>query len=104
MFLAIWAGDSLAAAMRRGTYRLGSGVLKFAVAAVMLAAAALMLARPGFAIDIVDIAKAPQQQDLARYLAGLQTDKRTVQIERPDARTALRTQMSLPARRAAHCS
>jgi diguanylate cyclase (GGDEF)-like protein/PAS domain S-box-containing protein len=97
MFLAIGAGDRLVAAMRRGKNRLTSGVLRLAVAAVMLAAAALMLARPGLAIDIVDIAKAPPQQDLARYLAGLQTDKRTVQIERPDARTALRTQMSLTA-------
>ncbi|MFM8746152.1 MAG: EAL domain-containing protein [Aestuariivirga sp.] len=72
-------------------------MLGWVVAAVMLAATLCGLARPGFAIDIVDIAKPAAQQDLARYLAGLQTDKRNILIERPDARTALRTQMSLTA-------
>jgi diguanylate cyclase (GGDEF)-like protein/PAS domain S-box-containing protein len=97
MFLAIGAGDRLAAAMIWGKDRLGHGVVRCVVAAVLLFAAAVGLARPGFAIDIVDIAKPAEQQDLARFLAGLQTDKRTIQIERPDARTALRTQMALTA-------
>jgi diguanylate cyclase (GGDEF)-like protein/PAS domain S-box-containing protein len=97
MCLAIWAGARLAAAMKRGKGRLGRGWVRCVVAAMVLLAAAMGLARPGLAIDIVDIAKPAAQQDLARYLAGLQTDKRTIQIERPDARTALRTQMALTA-------
>ncbi|WP_421696330.1 putative bifunctional diguanylate cyclase/phosphodiesterase [Aestuariivirga sp.] len=63
----------------------------------LLLAAALGWAQPGLAIDVVDIAKPNPFQDLSPYLAGLQTEQPSISIERPDARTAIRTQMTLAA-------
>ncbi len=83
--------------MRWGGDRTGRAPGRNLLFMVLLLAAALGLARPGFAIDLVDIAKPVTQQDLDNYLAGLQTDQRSVSIERPDARTAVRTQMQLNA-------
>ena len=84
--------------MTRGGDRQGRGTVRRLMAMILLLAAACGLATPARAIDQVDIAKPVQEMDLGRYLAGLQTDKRTLSIERPDARTALRTQMDLNAR------
>ena len=83
--------------MRWGGDRAGCTPARYLLFLVLLLAAALAFARPGFAIDLVDIAKPVTQQDLDRFLAGLQTEQRTVSIERPDARTAVRTQMQLNA-------
>ena len=65
---------------------------------VMLVLAGLALPRPAFAIDLADVAKPAAQVDLEPYLAGLQTDQREIQIERPDAHTAVRTTMTLRAK------
>ncbi len=65
---------------------------------VLLLAAGSVLLRPAFAIDLADVSKTPAQLDLEPYLAGLQTDQRDVQIERPDSHTMARTYMTLRAR------
>ena len=77
--------------------RPAAGWVRWVLAAMALLAAACGLPRPGLAIDVFDIAKAAPQQDLARYLAGLQVDTRTIRIERPDSPAASRDQMRLTA-------
>lgn len=91
------AGASLGEGMRWGGDRAGQFPARNLLFVVLLLAAALALVRPASAIDLVDIAKPVAQQDLDSYLAGLQTEQRAVSIERPDARTAVRTQMQLQA-------
>ncbi|MFN4142195.1 putative bifunctional diguanylate cyclase/phosphodiesterase [Aestuariivirga sp.] len=74
------------------------GLTRGLMVLVLLAAAGLMLARGSFAIDSVDIANPAAQRSLDPYLAGLQTELRGVQIERPDSHTSVRTYMNLEAR------
>ncbi len=67
-----------------------------AVFALLLIAAAIPL-RMAHAIDLVDVAASAPQLDLEPYLAGLQTEQRTINIERPDAHSSVRTFMELNA-------
>ena len=67
------------------------------VVAVLLLIASLGFAHPAFAIDLVDIANPAPSRQLEPFLAGLQTDNRAVQIERPDSHSATRTYMELKA-------
>ena len=62
---------------------------------VLSLAVTLGLLRPVFAIDVADIATIVSDRDLAPHLAGLQTDQRSIAIERPDQRS---TQMTLNAK------
>ena len=59
--------------MRWGGHRAGSFQAINLLFVVVLLAAALGLARPGLAVDMVDIARPVTQQDLTGFLAGLQT-------------------------------
>lgn len=60
--------------------------------------AALWPAGSARAVDLVDIAKPVDQLDLTEFLAGLQTDKPVVSIERPDVSASPRVEMALAAR------
>jgi hypothetical protein len=72
--------------MRWGGTRAGSFPARFLLCAVLLLAAALGLARPGLAVDLVDISRPLPQQDLAPFLAGLQTPEQAITIQRPGGR------------------
>ena len=74
----------------RGAFRL--------LATFVLLIASLGFVPPSHAIDLADIAKEAPSRDLAPYLAGLETDNRDVQIERPDSHSAQRTYMVLKAK------
>ena len=65
---------------------------------VVVLLAAILFAQPSLAIDLVDIAKPAPSRQLESYLAGLQTDSREVQIERPDSHSVQRTYMVLKAK------
>jgi diguanylate cyclase (GGDEF)-like protein len=68
-----------------------------AVLAALAMLAALALPRDAHAIDLADVANPAPQSDLSPYLAGLETEEREVQIERPDSHTSIRTVMTLKA-------
>ncbi len=76
--------------------RFGQNGLR-AFLAVVAVLAVLMVPRAAHAIDLADVANPNPQVDLAPYLAGLQTNEREIQIERPDSHTAVRTTMMLKA-------
>lgn len=84
--------------MRRDGGRPVGGRVRRIWAAVVLLAVSCCLAGPGWAIDQVDIAGPVDQLDLGSFLAGLQTDKRDISIERPDAAAGVRPQMPLTAK------
>ena len=84
--------------MRWGANRVGRFPARNLLFVVLLLAAALGLARPGLAVDLVDIARPVPQQDLAAFLAGLQTPEQTIAIQRPGGATGPDGQMTLTAR------
>jgi diguanylate cyclase (GGDEF)-like protein len=49
-------------------------------------------------VDLVDVSRPVPQQNLAGFLAGLQTDQRTITIERPDGGLGAAGQMTLTAK------
>ena len=83
--------------MMRSGHRLRSAI-GFLAVLVLLFLASFAAPRAAYAIDLADIANPPPQRDLAPYLAGLQTDQRDIQIERPDSHTSVRTYMMLKAK------
>ena len=83
--------------MRWGGHRAGSFPASYLLFVVLLLAAAA-LARPALAVDLVDVSRPVPQQNLAGFLAGLQTDQRTITIERPDGGTGAGGQMMLTAK------
>ena len=83
--------------MRWGGHRAGSFLARYLLFVVLLLAAAA-LARPALAVDLVDVSRPVPQQNLAGFLAGLQTDQRTITIERPDGGTGAGGQMMLTAK------
>jgi len=84
--------------MRWGGHRAGSFQASNLLFVVVLLAAALGLARPGLAVDMVDIARPVTQQDLTGFLAGLQTPQRDITIQRPDNGLGAAGQMTLTAK------
>jgi diguanylate cyclase (GGDEF)-like protein len=87
---------SLAGEMNRGRHEVkGSSRLLSLLSLLVLAL--VVFPRAVLAIDLVDVANPGAQRDLGAYLAGLQTELRTVQIERPDSHTSVRTLMTLNA-------
>lgn len=92
------AGASLGEWMRWGGDRSGCRPARNLLFMFLLLLAALGLARTGFAMDPVDIAKPVTQQDLAPFLAGLQTDQASIPIQRPDLRSAPPALMTLEAK------
>ncbi|WP_161957325.1 putative bifunctional diguanylate cyclase/phosphodiesterase [Aestuariivirga litoralis] len=84
--------------MRWGGHRAGSFPASNLLFVVLLLAAALGLARPGHAVDIVEVSRPIAQQDLASFLAGLQTPEREITIQRPDGGLGPDGQMTLTAK------
>ena len=72
--------------MRWGGKRAGRFPARYLLCIVLLLAAAVGLARPGLAVDLVDISRPLPQQDLAAYLAGLQTSDQTITTATPARR------------------
>lgn len=83
--------------MRWGGHRAGSFSARYLLFVVMLLAVAA-LARPALAVDLVDVSRPVPEQNLAGFLAGLQTDQRTITIERPDGGLGAAGQMMLTAK------
>ncbi|WP_373505895.1 putative bifunctional diguanylate cyclase/phosphodiesterase [Aestuariivirga sp.] len=81
--------------MSRGGERVRGGIARVLPLLMLLVLAALALPRAAHAIDLVDTAKSAPQMDLESYLAGLNTEQRDIQIERPDSHTSVRTYMML---------
>ena len=86
----------LAVRMSRSRHKAGRGSRLVVTVVVLLAA--ILFAQPSLAIDLVDIANPAPSRQLESYLAGLQTDSREVQIERPDSHSVQRTYMVLKAK------
>lgn len=84
--------------MRWGAYRAGGFPARNLLFVVLLLAAALGLARPCLAVDLVDISRPLPQQDLSAFLAGLQTPEQTITIQRPGGGPGPEGQMTLTAR------
>lgn len=84
--------------MRWGGDRAGGFPARNLLFVVLLLAAALGLARPTLAVDLVDISRPMPQQDLAAFLAGLQTPEQTITIERPGGGLGPDGQMTLTAK------
>lgn len=84
--------------MRWGGDRSGSFPARNLLFVVLLLAAALGLARTALAVDLVDIARAIPEQDLAPFLAGLQTPEQSITIERPGGGLGPDGQMTLTAK------
>lgn len=84
--------------MRWGGHRAGGFPARNLLFLVLLLAAVAGLARPGLAVDIIDISRPVAQQDLTAFLAGLQTEQRDITIERPDGGLGPAGQMELTAR------
>ncbi|MCA3560799.1 MAG: EAL domain-containing protein [Aestuariivirga sp.] len=84
--------------MRWGGYRSGGFPSVNLLFVVLLLAAALGLARPSLAVDIIDISRPLPQQDITGFLAGLQTPEREIAIQRPDGGEGAALQMTLTAK------
>ena len=84
--------------MRWGGHRAGGFPARYLLFVVLLLAAAMGLAQPSLAVDVVDISRSFQQQDLTSFLAGLQTQQHDITIQRPDGGTGPAGQMSLTAK------
>ena len=84
--------------MRWGGHRAGGFPARNLLFVVLLLAAAMGLARPGLAVELVDISRPVPRQDLAAFLAGLQTPEQTITIERPSGGLGPDGQMTLIAK------
>ena len=74
-----------------------TGVRYYLLHMVLLLAVLMLPARAALAVELADVAFDAPNIDLVPYLAGLETDKKTVTIERPDLTTTLKEFMTLEA-------
>ncbi|WP_374333246.1 diguanylate cyclase domain-containing protein, partial [Aestuariivirga sp.] len=84
--------------MRWGGHRAGGFPARNLLFVVLVLAAAVGLARPGLAVELIDVSRPIAQQDLTGLLAGLQTQQRSITIERPDGGLGPAGQMDLTAK------
>jgi diguanylate cyclase (GGDEF)-like protein len=91
------AGASLVDRMTRRRDRAGGVLARGMFMAILLALAALLAPRAGFAVDLVDLATLSGQRDLAAELGIVDTDGQNIDVEVPGATSGGQSTLRLTA-------